>query len=572
MSSMAWRVRIDRVDGAICGGGSLLTDRLVLTCAHVVYRLEKLRVTFPEAAIGPVEASVKWRGPWQRTGDAGDIAVLELDRPAAGVAPCELADPHVLRPRAGRASYQLSAHGFPAGLGGNGDYVTVSSSADRVVANEWLQTDVEQSHLQRIAPGFSGAGLYLPESGQLAGMLTDSVLEQDGRGGYIGRMLPLSTIRRHWPELDDLMTYEWLEPRRCRAALRAALAGATLKPDPAAVIAEALPVSSPADVGTPWEAVRWVGENAVGPDSMRRFLVTIARHLDPAAQARLAGWAREWRRDWAADIGTARPPVTSIVVTLRTPTRNGKTHVEVTARPLVNGDWTGPEERVLARRDQVREKAEKLISAQVARLRPARLMVEFAVGVGDLTLPFDEWHYQEPGASRPLPLRSVPVAVWNAARLNPGSATASFRVMERWRALCGDVPAALEPVDCGLPFGYADFYSWLDADEKVGALVYAAVPRRDWLDAALDIGIPVMVWCRQQCSAADGGEHAGHTALRGQIAAALAGTDPRELPRAVARWRKEAMKPGTGRHYGRQLTLFWDDPARLPDPPLASGS
>jgi hypothetical protein len=168
-------------------------------------------------------------------------------------------------------------------------------------------------------------------------------------------------------------------------------------------------------------------------------------------------------------------------------------------------------------------------------------------------------------------MRSVPLVVWNVSRLDPSNATSAF-VRERWQALNSGVTATVEPVDCTLPYDYEDFYSMLDANEKLGALAYASVPRRGWLDAALDTGIPVMVWCRQECRQDEA--HAAHMVLLAQLTAALAGTDPHLLPGKVATLRKEAMSPVKGGegHYGRRLTLFWDDPARLPDPPLGSWS
>jgi hypothetical protein len=573
MSGGTWRARIDTANGLVRGAGLLVAPKQVLTCAHVVDGLDAVLVTFPGAPNAPaIPATVEWRGPWRREGDPGDIAIVELDLAPPGTAPCQFAGLEALRPRQGKPGYTLRALGFPDGAEVTGDYATVNSSSDRVLGYEWLQADAEQAHLQRLAEGFSGAGLYLPESGEVVvGMLTDAILDDD-RGGYIGRMLPLSVIRRYWPDIDDLLPLPWLEPRSGRAQLRTTVKGAVIRTDLGSIFATAFPaIACQEDFQNPWEAIRYVGESVVGEDRLRTFLITLAPHLDPGTRSRLGDWAQRWRPDWAAEIGHGKPPRTSIVVTMRTPTRNGKTHVEVAARPLVNARWIGPEEVVTVRRDQVREKAEKLVSAAVRKAGAANPMIEFAVGTDDLALPFDEWHFEVPGASRPRPMRSVPLVVWNVSRLDPSNATSAF-VRERWQALNSGVTATVEPVDCTLPYDYEDFYSMLDANEKLGALAYASVPRRGWLDAALDTGIPVMVWCRQECRQDEA--HAAHMVLLAQLTAALAGTDPHLLPGKVATLRKEAMSPVKGGegHYGRRLTLFWDDPARLPDPPLGSWS
>ena len=265
----------------------------------------------------------------------------------------------------------LRALGFPPNLDPNGDYLTLVSSADREIGSDWLEADVDQAHLQRLNEGFSGAGLYLPESGQVVGMLTDAVIDGD-RGGYIGRMLPLSAIRRYWHEIDDLLPLPWLEHRACRVELRAAVAAAAVKADLNSVFATAFPMfSRHQDLTTPWEAIRYVAESVLVDHGVRSFLVALAPHLDGAALSRLSDWARRWQPSWASEIVMSRPPVTSIVVMLRTPTRNGKTHVEVAARPLINGLWAGAEEVVMARKDRIREKAEKLISDQVSSSAPS---------------------------------------------------------------------------------------------------------------------------------------------------------------------------------------------------------
>jgi hypothetical protein len=572
--SIGWRARIDTPDGDVCGAGLLVTASRVLTCAHVVDGLDQVMVSFPGVVhAAAIPASVRWRGPWKRQGDFGDIALIELDTAPAGIEPCELAGLGALQPHAGRAGYTLRALGFPSVLDGNGDYVTVTSSADRAIGPEWLQTDADQAHLQRLVEGFSGAGLYLAESGQVVGMLTDAIFDEDA-GGYVGRMLPLSTIRRYWDEIDDFLPLSWLEPRRCRSELRTAVAGATVTGDLGRLVAMTFQLSGRQDdLETPWEAIRYVAESVMGDNRLRTFLVALAPDLDDRARSRLVIWANRWKPDWGREIELARPPITSIVVMLRTPTKNGKTHVAVTARPLVNGVWAAPEAAVMVPRNQLREKTEALVSAQISKLRPQKLMIEFAVRTDELALPFDEWHFEQPGGSRPLPMRSVPLIVWNVMRLDPSNVTSSFRVQERWESLRIGDGIAVEPVSCELSYDYDEFYRWLDADENVNVLAYASMPRREWLDAALDIGIPVMIWCRREC-AGNGDEHNAHKKLLAQLTQALAGTDPDQLPVKVTRLRKEAMSPSVGgeHHHGRHLTLFWDDPARLPDPPLGGGN
>ncbi len=68
----------------------------------------------------------------------------------------------------------------------------------------------------------------------------------------------------------------------------------------------------------------------------------------------------------------------------------------------------------------------------------------------------------------------------------------------------------------------------------------------------------------------DGAAHAVQEKFLTDITAAVSTIDPDRLPAEVAKFRKEARSPKNGGddHLGRHLTLFWDDPARLPDPPI----
>jgi hypothetical protein len=565
MSNMAWRVRIDTVEGAPCGAGILVSADLVLTCAHVVGQLASVHVTFPGRA-GQLPATVVWRGPWRRQGDRGDVALVELDSRVQDD-PCEFAGLDALQPRGGHSSYELRALGFPRDHGDDGIHVTLHASVDRLLGQEWLQAEIEQPHLQRLDQGFSGAGLWLPESGQVAGMITDAILK--GEGGYIGRMLPLTTIRQYWEGIDDLLPLPWME-RRPREALRAAVDGAAVATSLRRVLETAFPAfQRPREFETPWAAIRYVGESMLGAHRLRLFLSKLTPCLDGNSRTRLVSWARCWAPDWTEVFEQARTPATSVVVTLRTPTRNGKTHVELSARALVDGAWASHAETLKVRRDRVQAGAEKLITSQVSQLYDPRWMLEFAVPQDDLGLPFDEWHFREPGAERPLPMRSVPLVVWDVARLDPRNFFASARTRQRWQTLRDRGKTLLELVNCEQAYGFEDFRSWLDADENMCALAYACSPKKEWLEAAVGVGIPVMVWSRRNCPGGASAHHAHEEFFR-QITAALSTTRPDDLPVEVMRLRKQARSPEIGRedHHGRRLTLFRDDPARLPDPPL----
>jgi hypothetical protein len=577
MNGMGWRARIDKMDGnadAILGAGFLVSPCHLLTCAHVVDGLDGVLVAFPGVTDGDrLPATVKRLTGWCQQNDRGDVALLELTAPApVGANPCHLAPLDAIKPRPGTAMYELHALGFPPNLDGNGDYVTLSSSSYRDLGNEWLQADVDDVHLQRLNEGFSGAGLYLPDSGVVAGMITDAVLE-DERGGYIGRMMPLTTIRRYWEEIDDLLPLPWMEPGP-RAELRAAVSGAALTADLDVVFAMAFPAVIRCEhLTTPWAAIRYTAESVMADQGLQTLLARLMPYLDDGAQSRLTQWMHRWAPEWAEEMGRAPAPVASIVITLATPTRNGKTHVKLTARTLVDGLPAAPPEERVARREQehVQAQAEKLITSQVSQLRFPDFRLEFAVRRNEFGLPFDEWKYQEPGATRPRPVRSVPLIVRDATRMDSDAENIFLtdRIRKRWHVLRGGGTDRVSSVPCRSPYDYEQFFYLLEADQAIGALAYASSPCEDWIDAALDVGIPVMLWCRRDC-AADDAEHALHETFLAEITAAVSSMDPDRLPAEVARLRTAAKSVGTGGedHLGRHLTLFWDNPARLPDPPM----
>jgi len=190
---------------------------------------------------------------------------------------------------------------------------------------------------------------------------------------------------------------------------------------------------------------------------------------------------------------------------------------------------------------------------------PERLMSE----------PYEEWQIHEPGAASPRPMRTVPVVVRHLDRLEP--LLASYLAGRRWATVRARGETRPERVECGLPYGYEEFHDWLDADDQLCALAYAATPPTDWLSAALDTGVPIMLWRRHAC--ADGSHaHCAPEKFLDRLLDAVATLDPARLPVEVMRLRKEARSPhkGDAEHCGHGLTLFWDGGEGKPDPPLSA--
>jgi hypothetical protein len=415
-----------------------------------------------------------------------DIALLTLEDPAPeGATPCTFASLGALRLGEGEDRRVLKAHGFPHGDEQDGLHVTVSSSAGLVLGkdDEWLQVNLEGTG-PLIAEGFSGGGVYLPDTFAVVGLLTDTNVGESA--GCWGKMLPLQTIRKYWQEIDDYLSLFWSPNREYHTDLRAAVAGATV---PTSLLKSTVTttcfIKETEEFTTPWQTIRFVAEAMPlegSRDRIFRFLVAVAPRLDVIAGRRLVDWARRYERDWLERIEKATHPRTSIVVMLRDPEKGSEAGVEVSARVWVNGDWAEPERKEpvgkgqVKQEDQVKQAVRRLVSAIVRERDPVNVLLEFAVRREDLTLDFDEWEY-DAGYSEPMLMGSVPLVVWDVKRLDGSSARLSNRMRTRWNAL-HDGQAAWLPVDCAWSYGYQDFLRMLLDESTVGALAYSANPRR----------------------------------------------------------------------------------------------
>ncbi|NVI86676.1 hypothetical protein [Actinomadura sp. BRA 177] len=95
MDDWQWRAWVGHPSGGKLGAAFLVTETRLLTCAHTVHGLDEARVGFP-GLLEDLPVKVVRRGGWQRLGDLGDVAVLELAAPIQ-VPPAQLAGPDQAR-------------------------------------------------------------------------------------------------------------------------------------------------------------------------------------------------------------------------------------------------------------------------------------------------------------------------------------------------------------------------------------------------------------------------------------------------------------------------------------------
>lgn len=559
---LQWRARIEKVSGhgdevTVLGCGFLVSPTQVLTCAHVVEEIvsaedmASLEVVFPDAGIrlrGTVSRPTEWTPH-----TPGDIAVVLLNEPTA-LTPCTFATREELY----EGELELTALGFPRTAPMYADLLT---RATRSLDGEWWQVDVEQAHLPALQEGFSGSAAYLRNSNRVVGMITDSL---PSHGGFIGLMLPWTTIRKHWEELDEVVELSWLD-KTSRRELRLLLSEASSDISPDAVFKTAFPgVLNPPHFRSLWHAVREISESPGADDRLYLFLRALAPRLDLRGQQGLRTWMRTWLRE-EHHLGHVEAMSGSAVVRVQ---RLASGQLDVTMNSVCFGLEGQPRRfDTPVPADGLRNLVENTIGELAPELSGVDFKVVFIVPSDLLSEDYDEWSLQEPGADRPRPMRDFPVIVRHLDRLDPTHIVHRL-AKDKWRQLRHEGKLELEGIPCTLPFDEMSFRDWLAAQDELCALTYSAPPRQARLHAALDLGIPIMIWRRHQCAEPCAGND---ELFFDDLHQELAGVHPDALPGSVKKLRRKAQFNGPG-HCGSRLTLFWDDPSGDYDPPLASGA
>jgi hypothetical protein len=195
-----WRVCIRNERGAAVGGGVVLGDRHVLTCAHVV----TAAVGGPSAAVpvdfvalrpglAPQRARVV-RDGWfpPLTDESGDLALLELP------APLPRGTGLLLRRLSLGAHHEVRLCGFPAEAP-TGLWVNARLDGECGPGGEWIQLTAAASD-PRVQEGFSGTPVFHDASGSVVGI----VVTRPGRAGSpVSYMVPVETILSYLPRTRD---------------------------------------------------------------------------------------------------------------------------------------------------------------------------------------------------------------------------------------------------------------------------------------------------------------------------------------------------------------------------------
>ena len=557
MTEYHWRARVDRgPEGPVLGAGFLIDETRVLTCAHVVSGCDEVWVTFPAGAAS--SGTVRRLTNWQKLNDRGDLALIDLQRPIT-VRPATFGGVEEIRVLHGRRLYAL---GFRTGHEISGIYAEVSTDEQLDLSNEWLQVNLITDHLQHLDRGFSGAAVTVADTGRVVGMVTDAEL---AKGGTTGRMLPLDQIRRYCEELDDLLTLDWDLSTDDRQTLRSMVTGVGTTKPVNQIHAAAFPELRPTpQFVSAWDAIRYVVEEQLGESRLTRFLTALLPWLPRANKDRLDAWIRRVLGPAAWRYPLQSAP-SSIIVRLDRTTRQP---YALTFYTFVGGALRPASETVQVKNElEFRRQLEENLPDLLAADLQGNWLVELALPTSWLGKPYDQWYIDR--ASR-IRLRTYPVVVRDVARLRMPllrNATAA-----RWQVLRSGGVTNQQVIDCSNHYNRNEFQAWLEASREVGVLIYAASPTGPQMTAALCAGIPIMLWPRRAPCTRDTQADCVCIQSLANLGELVSRTRPDELPTQVRDLRLQAAAPDAGTdHCGHNLTLFWDDPARMPDPPLSMG-
>lgn len=199
-------VRIYSNRGNVVGAGFLVSQKRILTCAHVIadaLEIDRKTAEMPNRKVCldfPILAAkqfltakvIFWR-PVNPDEFAEDIAGLELETPA----------PNAARPAQLVTSDELWGHcfrvlGFPAGQH-NG--VWASGKLCGKLASSWVQLEGVKQEGYRLEPGFSGAPIWDEELQGVAGMaVANETRRPETKAAFF---IPANVLIKAWPELGE---------------------------------------------------------------------------------------------------------------------------------------------------------------------------------------------------------------------------------------------------------------------------------------------------------------------------------------------------------------------------------
>jgi S1-C subfamily serine protease len=209
-------VRIYSNTGGVIGAGFLVSQKRILTCAHVIALAQGIKATtanmpatqvsldFPRVAPGqPLSARVVfWRpvhpNPTTLEEFEEDIAVLELGSP-----PPDTAQPVRLVTSEDLWGHSFRVFGFPKGKH-TGTWASGKLLAG--VASHWVQLEDVKQPGYRLEEGFSGAPIWDEQLQGVAGMAVAA--EKERTEAKVAFIIPTTGLVKALPELNQQVIRE----------------------------------------------------------------------------------------------------------------------------------------------------------------------------------------------------------------------------------------------------------------------------------------------------------------------------------------------------------------------------
>lgn len=207
--------RIYHSNGAIVGAGFLVSDRHLLTCAHVVTAALGIPTETVETPVASVELDFPLIAPgqkvkakvvfWQPVNPAQlgeDIAGLELEAALTGSQPVRLLAVEELW------NHPFQIFGFPSK---RDEGIWASGAIRDRLANGWVQIEDIKAQGQAVQPGFSGSPIWDEVLQGVVGMAVAADKKRDETKTAF--MIPVSVIASKWVELS-----KWVDPTALKTA------------------------------------------------------------------------------------------------------------------------------------------------------------------------------------------------------------------------------------------------------------------------------------------------------------------------------------------------------------------
>ena len=217
----------------------------------------------------------------------------------------------------------------------------------------------------------------------------------------------------------------------------------------------------------------------------------------------------------------------------------------------------------------IRSQLRVVLPRALAELRDADdLTIEFTLPRRLLHKSVDEWDL----GTKEVSLGSQFPVIVRVADRPPET---RWHWQKRWnsfRSHDGDHEDVLTWVDCHTEGVFRKLYGCFQLDEKLAVLAVSYQPGSDVLKAMMHAGIPIALWPRHVCKEHVEGASCVGDLFRDSLRKDISQLPLQELPALVKILRTKAISEDDS-HYGRGITLLWDDPTwKRPDECVALGA